>query len=149
MENASNTYSAFSSVKFDLEDDHDQYLLYSQFIVWYCNWLSIVPLTGYVNNKMYKELPRFEEYFSNSDEKLFIDLRRSKVYTNGLENLIRNDCDITLAINFKNATAQKIRLEVTGYYQGEYFYSLSNEDLIMNYKDYSINKQKTLLVRCC
>ena len=98
---------------------------------------------------MYKELPRFEEYFSNSDEKLFIDLRRSKVYTNGLENLIRNVCDITLAINFKNATAQKIRLEVTGYYQGEYFYSLSNEDLIMNYKDYSINKQKTLLVRRC
>ena len=37
---------------------------------------------------------------------------------------------------------KKMRLRVTGYYQGEYLYSLSNEGLIMNYKEYVVNKQK-------
>ena len=35
-----------------------------------------------------------------------------------------------------------MRLHETGYYQGEYLYSLSNEGLIMNYKEYGVNKQK-------
>ena len=33
-----------------------------------------------------------------------------------------------------------MRLRVTGYLQGEYVYMLGKEGLIMNYKEYGINK---------
>ena len=32
LENASNTYSSFNTVKFDTSDAHDKYLLYMQFV---------------------------------------------------------------------------------------------------------------------
>ena len=120
-------------------------LYYALFVALYCKGSSIAPLTDYANNEIYQELHRLDEYFSNSDEKLFIDLRRSKGYTNELIKLSRDDSDITLTINFKDAATQRMRLRVTGYYQEEYLYSLSKEGLIKNYKDYSINKQKNII----
>ena len=33
-----------------------------------------------------------------------------------------------------------MRLRITGYLQGEYVYMLGKEGLIMNYKEYGINK---------
>ena len=76
--NAANSYSTFNSVKFDLDCDHDKYLLYCQFVAWYCTGSSIASLMDYGNNEVYQELPCLEEFFTNSNEKLFIDLRRSK-----------------------------------------------------------------------
>lgn len=35
-----------------------------------------------------------------------------------------------------------MRLGVTGYYQGEYLYTLSSKGLILTYKDYSVAKGK-------
>ena len=40
-----------------------------------------------------------------------------------------------------------MRLRVTGYYQDEYLYSLTNEGLTMNYKEYSVNKHKIVVAR--
>ena len=76
--NTANSYSTFNSVKFDLDCDHDKYLLYCQFVAWYCTGSSIASLMDYGNNEVYQELPCLEEFFTNSNEKLFIDLRRSK-----------------------------------------------------------------------
>ena len=76
--NTGNSYSTFNSVKFDLDSDHDKYLLYCQFVAWYCTGSSIASLMDYGNNEVYQELPRLEEFFTNSNEKPFIDLRRSK-----------------------------------------------------------------------
>ena len=36
LENASNTSSTFNSLKFDTDDSHNKFLLYNQFVVWYC-----------------------------------------------------------------------------------------------------------------
>ena len=36
LKNVSNTYSLINSVKFDTSDAHDKYLLYTQFVAWYC-----------------------------------------------------------------------------------------------------------------
>ena len=142
LENAANTYSAFNGIKFDLEDKHDKYLLHRQFVAWVCNGCSIAPLTDYSNNEMHRELPKQKEYFSSSDEKLYIDLRRSKGYTDELEILLRNDSDFTLTITLKAAAAatkkKKKKLRVTGYYQGEYLYTLSRSGLLMSYKEYGI-----------
>ena len=38
----------------------------------------MAPLTDYPNNEVYQELIRFEKYFTESDDKVFIDLRRGK-----------------------------------------------------------------------
>ena len=36
LENVSDTYSEFNTVKFDLTDEHDRYILYSAFTAWIC-----------------------------------------------------------------------------------------------------------------
>ena len=37
-----------------------------------------------------------------------------------------------------------MRLHVTGYFQGEYMYILGKHGLIMNYKEFGVNKRKTV-----
>ena len=81
LENASNTYSSFNTVKFDASDEQDKYQLYMQFIAWYCKSSSIVPLSDYAHNPTIQELPKMNEYFACGDEKMFINLRRGKGYT--------------------------------------------------------------------
>ena len=73
-----------------------RYLLHCKFVIWVCNGCSIAPLTDYANNDVYKELPKQKDFFETSDEKLFIDLKRSKGYTGELEMLSRDDSDLTL-----------------------------------------------------
>ena len=105
LEKASNSDSAFNSIKFDFENKNNQYLLYCQFVAWhwYCGGLSIVPLTNYANNKVYQELPRFEKHVTESDNKVFIDLRRGKGYTSKIEKLARDDSDLTVTVTLKNS----------------------------------------------
>ena len=45
----------------------------------------------------------------------------------------------------KAAITQKMKLRVTGYYQGEYLYTLSRSGLLMSYKEYGISKNKDIL----
>ena len=110
LENVSNTYSSFNSVKFDTADAHDKYLLCSQFVVWYCKGSSIAPLWDYVYNRIYQELPTMSEYFARADEKFFIDLRRGKGYTDEIEKLNRDDSNLSVTITVKNAAAKKIEI---------------------------------------
>ena len=119
LENVSNTYSSFNTVKFDMSDAHDKYLLYMQFVAWYCKGSSFLPLSDHANNLTFQELPDLNNYFTNSDEKLFIDLRPGKGYTGELEKINREDSDLTITVPLKAATTKKMRLRVTGHYQGE------------------------------
>ena len=57
----------------------------------------------------------------------------------------RDDSDLIVTIKLKAAVAKKMRLHVTGYYQGEYLYSVSREGLIMNDKENGVNKQKSIV----
>ena len=43
LQNASNTYSEFNSLKFNLEDEEDRFVLYNAFVAWVTNRSSIVP----------------------------------------------------------------------------------------------------------
>ena len=104
----------------------------------FANDCSITPLTDYANNDVYKELPKQKGFFETSYEKLFIDLRKSKGYTGELEMLLRDDSDLTLTITLKQAaTTTKIKLRVTGYYQGKYMCTLSRGGLIIKSIAYS------------
>ena len=58
------------------------------------------------------------------------------------ERVNRDDSDLSVTVDLKAAAAKKMRLHVTGYFQGKYMYILGKDGLIMNYKEYSVNKQK-------
>ena len=77
---------------------------------------------------MFQELPTQNEYFMFADEKLFIDLWRGKRCTNEIEKLNGDDSHLTITIQLKTPAAEKMRLRVTGYYQGEYIYSMRERD---------------------
>ena len=44
----------------------------------------------------------------------------------------------------KDAAAKKMRLEVTGRSQDEYYYALSTRGQIMQYKNYGISKENNI-----
>ena len=107
LENASNTYSPLNSIKIDTADAHDKYLLYSQFVVWYCKGSDIAPLSDYVHNPAYQELPTMSEYFASADEKIFFDLKCRKGYANEIEKLNRDDSDLSVTVTLKIVAAKK------------------------------------------
>ena len=78
------------------------------------------------------------------DEHVYIDNRRSKGYTGEFERVNRDDSDLSVTVNLKAATAKKMRLRVTGFFQGECMHMLGKGGLIMNYKEYGVNKQKSV-----
>ena len=142
LQNASNTYSEFNTVKFDLEDEEDKYNLFNQFRSWVTKSSSVVPTSEYVHNKTAQELPSRSDYFSNSDERVYIDLRRGKGFTGEFERVNRDDSDLTVVIDLKAAATSKLRIYCTGYYQAEYIYTLSKNGLTMIHKEYSVSKIK-------
>ena len=142
LQNASNTYSEFNTVKFDLEDEEDKYNLFNQFRSWVTKGSSVVPSSEYVHNKTAQELPSRSDYFSNSDERVYIDLRRGKGFTGEFERVNRDDSELSVVIDLKAAATRKLRIYVTGYYQAEYIYTLSKNGLIMIHKEYSVSKIK-------
>ena len=142
LQNASNTYSEFNTIKFNLEDEEDCFILYNAFVAWVTKGSSIVPESDYLYNETRQQLPNRNTYFTNSDEKVYIDIRRSKGYTGEFERVNRDDSDLVVTVDLKNAAAKKMRLYVTAYYQGEYMYMLTKDGLVMNHKEYSIAKIK-------
>ena len=142
LQNASNTYSKFNTIKFNLEDEEDRYVLYNAFVAWVTKDSSMVPERDYLYNEVKQELPTRKKYFTDSDERVYIDIRKSKGYTGEFERVNRDDSDLVVTIDLKVAATKKMRVYVTGYYQGEYMYMLTKEGLVMNHKEYSIAKIK-------
>ena len=66
-----------------------------------------MPLSDYEHNPLYQELPKLNNYFTNADEKIFIDLRLGKEYTNQIEKINREDSDLLIRITFKAAATKK------------------------------------------
>ena len=121
---ASNTYSKFNTVKFDLEDQEYWCTLYNAFVVWVTNSSSIVSESDFMYNETRQELPNRNMYFTDSDERVYIDIRQSKGYTGEFERVNRDDRNLNITINLKAAATK--------------------DGLIMNYKEYGVNKQKTV-----
>ena len=144
LQNLSNTYSEFNMIKFDLEDDEDQYMLHKAFTAWVTEGSSIAPLIDCAYSETYQQLSNRSKYFTDSDERVYIDIRRSKTFTGEFERVNRDDSDLTVTVDLKAATDKEMRLRVTRYFQGEYMYMLGKKALIMNYKEYGVNKQKSM-----
>ena len=142
MQNASNTYIEFSTVRFDLKDEEDRYTLYNAFVAWVTNSSSIVPKSNFMYNETWQELPNRNTYFTDSDECVYINIRRSKGYAGEFKRVNQDDSDLSVTIDLKAAAAKKMRLCVMGYFQSEYMYMLGKDGFIMNYEEYGVNKQK-------
>ena len=58
-----------------------------QFVAWDCDGCSVAPPADYTNNEILQELPKLKDYFTESDERVYLDLRRGKGYMGKLEKL--------------------------------------------------------------
>ena len=118
-----------------------RYLLYKQFVAWNCNGSSIAPLTEYMNNPIFQELPDEDTYFSSkNDERVYLDLSASSGYVKEAEKLERNDSKINLQINLNAAARYKLRVRIWAYLLSEYLYVLSKSGLTLKHRTYAINK---------
>ena len=106
-----------------------------------CDGCSTVMLTQYKNNEIYQEITEADKFTVNdTDNRIYIDMRRSKGYTDELEKLNCDDSGLAVTIGLKEAAPKKLRLRITGYSQAEYWYLLSNKGYIMSYKNYNMSK---------
>ena len=126
---------------YDIDNEDGKHWLYSVFVACQCEGCLIAPLLEYANKEIFQELPKERNYFTNTDEKLYIDMRRIKGYKDKLEKLTRDNSNLLLTVKPKAAATEKLRLRVTGYSQADYYYTLSNKGMIMSYKNYSISKE--------
>ena len=104
FEDTSSTYSLTGKLLYDLEKEDDKHLVYKMFVAHFCNSCSSAPLMQYNNNDIYRELIEEDDYFGDEcDERVYIDMRRNKGYTDELEKINRDDSGIALNIKLKNA----------------------------------------------
>ena len=108
--------------KYEVSNTTQKHLLFKQFVAWSCNGCSVAPLTDYINSPIYQELLTKSEYFSSSNERVYLDLRASYGYTKEMEKLERNDSKLNLKIQLKSPETHKLRLRIWGYSLGEYLY---------------------------
>ena len=108
LENTSTTYSLTGQLVYNASNEDDKHWLYQMFVAYYFEGCSASPLTQCKNNENKQELTKEKYYFGdNSDERLYIEVRRSKRYTDELEKLIRDEGGVTSTIKLKQAAAKK------------------------------------------
>ena len=116
-------------------------MLYKQFLAWSCNGSSVAPVSNYVDNLIFQELPNQETYFSaKSDERIYLYLRASSWYVKEAEKLERNDSKINLQITLKDTADFNLRVRVWAYSLSEYLYVLSKSGLTLKHRTYTINQ---------
>ena len=144
FENTSSTYSLTGKLTYDLEKEDDKYQLYCMLAAFTCGGCSSALLTQYINNPIYQELTEQDEYTGNEqNDRIYIDMQRSKGYTDELEKIIHDDSQLALTIDLKAAAKSKLRYRITGWSQGEFWYLLSNRGYIMSCENYNISKSDT------
>ena len=73
-----------------------------------CQGCSSALLTQYKNNEIFQEIIRNYEFTTNQgDDRVLIDMRRSKGCTDKLEKLNRDDSGIAVTVALKKAAARK------------------------------------------
>ena len=122
FENTSTTYSLTGKLSFDLEKEDNKNILYKMLVAKACDGCSTAPLTQYKNNEIYQEITPEDKFTDNdTDGRIYIDMRRSKGYTDEPEKLNRDNSSLAVIIGLKEAAPKKLRLRLTGYSQAEYW----------------------------
>ena len=143
--NASKAYSLTGKLSYDINNRDEKYEMYKMFVAYNCNGATFAPLTEYKNNPVYQDMTSEFEYRGNDkDDRIYIDMRRSKGNYDELEKITRDDSGLVVYIKLKDAATQKMRLRVVGYSQGEYWYAYTSKGYIMTYQNYNIAKADKL-----
>ena len=141
LSNFTEIYSLTNEKKYSIDNLTQKHLLYKQFVAWHCNGSSVAPLTDYMANLIFRELPDEDEYFSlKSDQRVYLDLRASSGYVKEAEKLERNDSKINLEITLKEVAKYNLRVRVWAYSLSEYLYVLSKSGLTLKHGTYAINQ---------
>ena len=136
-----NIYSFTNEKKYSTDNLTQKHLLYKQFVSWNCNGSSVAPLTEYMDNPIFQELPDEETYYSlKRDEKVYLDLRATSGYVIETEKLERNDSKINLQITLKAAATFHLRVKIWVYSLSEYLYVVSKSGLTLKHRTYAINQ---------
>ena len=141
FENTASTYSLTGKLEYDYKNHDEKKMLYKMFLTYHCKGCSTAPLTQYKNNQIYQDIMP-EEYRGNSrDDRICIDMRRSQGYT---DEVTRNDSGLAVVVNLKDVAQRKMRLQITGFSQSEYWYAFLNKGYIITYINYNISKEDEL-----
>ena len=141
LTNFTEIYNLTNENKYDKDNLTQRHLLYKQFVAWNCNGSSVAPLTDYMNNPIFQDLPDEDTYFSvKNNERAYLDLRASPGYVKEAEKLERNDSKINLQITLKAVAEYKLRVRIWAYSLSEHLYVLSKSSLTLNHKTYAINQ---------
>ena len=141
FKNNSTTFSLTGKLSNDLEKDDDKNILYKMLVSKACEVCSTALLTQFKNNETYQEITEEDVFTTKStDDRIWIDMRGSKGYNDKLEKINRDNSNLAVVIGIKETAAKKLRHQIVGYYQGEYWYLLSNKGYIMSFKNYNISK---------
>ena len=139
--NASKAYSLTGKLSYDINNKDEKYLLYKIFVAYQCNGATFAPLTDYKNSSVYQDMTDEYSYHGQTkDDRIYIDMRRSKGNSDELEKITRIDSGLVIYIKLKSAATKKLRLRIVGYSQGEYWYAYTTKGYIMAYKNYNIAK---------
>ena len=88
LSNFTEVYSLTNEKKYDIDYLIQRRLLYKQFVAWHCNGSSVAPLTDYMNNSIFQELPDEDKYFSlTNDSRMYLDFRATSGYVKEAENV--------------------------------------------------------------
>ena len=99
FENTSTTYSLTGKLSYDLTREDYKNMLYKMLVAHSCDGCSSAPLTQCKNNQIYQEITEEDKFTDNKrDERIYIDMRRSKSYNDELEKINRDDSGIPLTI---------------------------------------------------
>ena len=141
LNNFTEIYSLTNEKKYSTDNLTQKHLLYKPFLAWNCNRSSVSPISDYMENPIFQELPDEETYFSlKSDEKVYLDLRASSEYVKEAEKLDRNDSKINLQITLKDTADFNLRVRIWEYSLSEYLYVLSKSGLTLKHRTYTINQ---------
>ena len=84
---------------------------------------SVAPISDYIDNPIFQELPDEETYFSlKSNEKVYLDLRESSGYVNEAEKLERHDSKINLQSTLKDAADFNFKVRIWAYLLSIYMF---------------------------
>ena len=141
LSNFTKIYSLTNKKKYSVDNLTQRHLLYKQFAAWNCNGSSIAPLSEYMDNLIFQELPDENTYFSaKSDKRIYLDLRASSGYVREAEKLERNDSKINLQIMLNDTADFNLRVRMWVYALSEYLYVLSKSGLTLKHRTYTINQ---------
>lgn len=143
IENAK-VYGPATDLSYNLTDEINKVKIYSNFVAYQCNGFSTAPLTQYRGSDIYQKLTTYDKYFTDSDERIYIDLRVSRGYTDELEKLVRNDSNVNLIVTLKKSATKKFRLQITTFSKVEYFYLHGNKGQLMKMQRYEVIKESTI-----